>query len=139
MQGREGAARYPLCSRNARPQQALVGRAQLRATLATPFNTRKREEREGKTRKDSLRFPVLAQRAVADSPRWTRARWEPTRPPLPTRKERGKKQLIGCAHIRNGPNRPKKVECHRYSSQALYAQLPEGAQSAIEARDASKA
>jgi len=26
--------------------------------------------------------PVLAQRAVTDSPRWTRARWGSTRPPL---------------------------------------------------------
>jgi hypothetical protein len=29
MQEREGAARCPLCSRNARPRKALVGRAQL--------------------------------------------------------------------------------------------------------------
>jgi|CXWL01.1.fsa_nt_gi hypothetical protein len=41
---------------------------------------------EGK-RKPAWRFPVLAQRAVADSPRWTRARWEPARPPYQQRVE----------------------------------------------------
>jgi hypothetical protein len=33
-------------------------------------------------RKGIWQFPVLAQRAVADSPRWTRAPWEPAWPPL---------------------------------------------------------
>ena len=38
------------------------------------------EEREEKGR-EAWRFPVLVQRAVADSPRWTRARREtPDRP-----------------------------------------------------------
>ena len=47
MQEREGAARYPLCSRNARLRKALVGRAQLRATLATPFNTGMERGKQG--------------------------------------------------------------------------------------------
>jgi len=34
------------------------------------------------------RFPVLAQRAVVDSPRWTRARWEPARPPFRCHEEK---------------------------------------------------
>ncbi|ULA67979.1 MAG: hypothetical protein LZF62_310051 [Nitrospira sp.] len=37
------------------------------------------EVREGK--RLAWRFPMLAQRAVEDSPRWTRARKEPARPP----------------------------------------------------------
>ena len=41
------------------------------------YGDRGREEKKG-----AWRFPVLAQRAVADSPRWTRARWENARPPL---------------------------------------------------------
>src|SRR5678816_3210303 len=39
----QGAARCPPCSQNARPRKALVRCAQSRATLATPFNTRKEE------------------------------------------------------------------------------------------------
>ena len=57
MQGREGAARCPLCSRNARPQKALVGRAQLRAALATPFNTEKKKERRGNQVRSYARCP----------------------------------------------------------------------------------
>ncbi len=42
MQEREGGrGQGPSCSRNARPPQGLVGRAQLRATLATPFDAEK--------------------------------------------------------------------------------------------------
>jgi|CXWL01.1.fsa_nt_gi hypothetical protein len=48
-----------------------------------PFNTREGE----RERKEGLAIPVLAQRAVADAPRWTRARWEPARPPLQYREE----------------------------------------------------
>ena len=48
---------------------------------------------------EAWRFPVLAQRAVADSPRWTRARWETARPPLVNtrggRREGGKLGLRG--------------------------------------------
>jgi len=91
-----------LCSRNARPRKALVGRAQWkinqppslrdnerawrehyrnvhvrraqsRAALATPSNTREEEEEREKKEREAWQFPALAQRAVADSPRWTSA------------------------------------------------------------------
>ena len=46
----------PFCSRNARPQKALVRRAQSRDYRATPSNTKKEEERE-KKKKGGLAIP----------------------------------------------------------------------------------
>jgi hypothetical protein len=37
----------------------------------------KRSRGRRKERREARQFPILAQRAVADSPRWTRARWKP--------------------------------------------------------------
>jgi hypothetical protein len=41
------------------------------------------EYQSGRRVELAWRFPVLAQRAASEGPRWTRARWETTRP-LPT-------------------------------------------------------
>ena len=56
----------PHCSRSARPLKAFVGRAQLRATLATPFDAGKGGMRG--RRSAAWQFTVLARRAPSEGP-----------------------------------------------------------------------
>ena len=60
------------------PCQALVRRGRISSGVST-----------GGRMMLAWRCPVLAQRAVAGSPRWTRARWEPAIPPLTIKAGRG--------------------------------------------------
>ena len=77
MQEREGwCGQVPSCSRNARPQQALVGRAQLRATLATPFDA----EKDGRRKEESWPGNSLC-----------------------SRNARSQTPLVGRAHVGNRP------------------------------------
>jgi hypothetical protein len=118
-----GAARCPSCSQNAHDKTVLVRCAQSRATwpLLQRETGRNRScsfasvAGRGKTRKS----PVLAQRAVADSPRWTRARVEPARPSLNSRwREREDIRLTHAVEM-DQPDL-EKVDC----SCSHYARLP---------------
>ena len=61
-----------LCSRNARPQKALVGRAQWKINQP-PSLEEVTSELGGSARELARWSPVLVQRAVSEDPRWTRA------------------------------------------------------------------
>jgi len=52
---------------------------------------------------------VLAQRAVEDSPRWTRAPWEWTRSPLPIRGEKAR-NFESCLSLALTYSHPPSVE-----------------------------
>ena len=73
--------------RRLQAQQVLIQRSVLhgRSLLGRPyypFSLPTGNPEAPKKRREVWQFPVPAQRAVADSPRWTRARWEPARPTL---------------------------------------------------------
>ena len=55
-----------------------------------------------KERREAWRFPVLAQRAASEGPRWTRARWGQTKPLLQCRGKRGKR--VRQRRIQQGPD-----------------------------------
>ena len=70
----------------------------------------------GEKRRLAWRFPVLAQRAVVDSPRWMRARWENAR--LPFQLLREKERHYGARRVID-QDALEKVQCLCFSTQYL--------------------
>jgi hypothetical protein len=116
----QGAARCPPCSQNAHDETVLVRFAQLRATSATPPILGRGSRGRRKERREACRFPVLAQRAVADSPRWTRAHWETARLPLRLQQsERVVEELLGGRMWTwTGPTLKSRISCLHISRRA---------------------
>ena len=92
MQEREGSGQTVLCARRAptiKPwsfdarSEGQSGHSPCRCVKKTecPLQCGRESEKKGR---EVWRFPVLAQRAVADSHRWTRARRESARPSPPS-------------------------------------------------------